>query len=214
MSVFALYRFYDAAGDLLYVGQTINPGRRMEKHRGTNAWWGDVARIDMEQFPDRPALLAAERAAIKEDKPKHNVRMNGYGTRPDAPVPASELDGLVGRWFHSWEEPGPDPKYRTVVNGRAVVWQGQIVDRDEDDYFVQLYSWWDGSANGGEHLIARSEMRDWTFYRSPLEMQVALGCRETDGDWQCRNPATHMTGLGNVCCWKCARYYPGAKEIT
>lgn len=77
MSVHTLYRFYDADDVLLYVGQSVNPGRRMEKHRDTQTWWRDVARIEMEQHPDKVTLLAAEREAIKEEKPLHNVRMNG-----------------------------------------------------------------------------------------------------------------------------------------
>lgn len=72
-----LYRFFDADDTLLYVGMTINPGRRLEKHRATQPWWPDVARIDMEQHPDEVTLRRAEREAIKAENPLHNVRMNG-----------------------------------------------------------------------------------------------------------------------------------------
>jgi hypothetical protein len=75
--MFTLYRFYGADDTLLYVGITINPGRRMEKHRNTQPWWTDVARIEMEQHPDLGTLRAAEREAIETEKPLHNVRMNG-----------------------------------------------------------------------------------------------------------------------------------------
>lgn len=76
-----LYRFY-AADQLLYVGITVNPGRRLEKHRALQPWWADVARIEMEQHPDQATLRAAEREAIKTEKPLHNIRMNA----PAAPA--------------------------------------------------------------------------------------------------------------------------------
>jgi predicted GIY-YIG superfamily endonuclease len=70
-----LYRFYDDEDSLLYVGITTNPGRRFEKHDYEKSWWGSVARIDVEHFADRESLLAAERAAVKNEKPVHNIRM-------------------------------------------------------------------------------------------------------------------------------------------
>lgn len=79
-NVRTLYRFYDAEDVLLYVGLSVNPGRRMEKHKATQPWWSDVARIEMEQHEDLKTLQAAEREAIKTEQPLHNVRMNGRAT--------------------------------------------------------------------------------------------------------------------------------------
>jgi hypothetical protein len=76
MSTFTLYRFYDADDTLLYVGLTINPGRRMEKHRAMQPWWSEVARIEMEQHPDHATLRAAEREAIETESPLYNNRMS------------------------------------------------------------------------------------------------------------------------------------------
>ena len=76
MSTFTLYRFYAADDALLYVGLTINPGRRLEKHRALQPWWNDVARVELEQHPDMPTLRAAEREAIKTETPLYNIRMN------------------------------------------------------------------------------------------------------------------------------------------
>lgn len=78
MSTFTLYRFFAADDTLLYVGLTINPGRRMEKHIGTKAWWRDVALITMEQHVDHASLRTAERTAIRTEAPLHNVRMNQH----------------------------------------------------------------------------------------------------------------------------------------
>lgn len=75
-----LYRFYNRAGDLLYVGITNNPARRFAKHSDEKSWWRHVARIALEQHPSREALRAAERMAIETERPIHNVRMNGLGS--------------------------------------------------------------------------------------------------------------------------------------
>lgn len=72
----ALYRFYDAADQLLYVGITNNPGHRWKKHASDKPWWSDVTRAELEHHPNRDAALAAERAAIVQEHPLHNVIHN------------------------------------------------------------------------------------------------------------------------------------------
>lgn len=71
----ALYRFRAADGTLLYVGITINPGRRWRAHQ-RREWWHEVASITVEKHPDRAAVLAAERAAITSESPRYNVTHN------------------------------------------------------------------------------------------------------------------------------------------
>lgn len=75
MTLHTLYRFYDRAGGLLYVGITNNPPRRFGKHKDEKEWWRHVARIALEHHPTREALAAAERAAIETEGPLHNIRM-------------------------------------------------------------------------------------------------------------------------------------------
>lgn len=80
-----LYRFFDERDVLLYVGITMDPGRRFKNHRATKAWWSEIERIELEQHPDRDTLALAEREAIKTEKPLHNVAMNGsYRPRDDS----------------------------------------------------------------------------------------------------------------------------------
>lgn len=78
----ALYRFFDSAGALLYVGITFDPGSRWRKHRDGKPWWTEVARIDIETHPDRNAVLQAEEAAIRAEHPLHNVAHNRTRTIP------------------------------------------------------------------------------------------------------------------------------------
>lgn len=72
----ALYRFYDRADVLLYIGITADLGARIGQHRGEKPWWLEVARVDVEHHPNRTAVLAAERAAIRDEKPVWNDAHN------------------------------------------------------------------------------------------------------------------------------------------
>lgn len=224
-TVHVLYRFYDNADQLLYVGLTINPGRRMEKHRDTKPWWGEVTKVTMAQYPDLPALQGAERAAIKAEKPLHNIRMNGANGKP-APlaitVEKETFDGLVGRWFHSWRPAhDDDSEHVTKRGGKVLEWQGQVVDRDTGIYIVQTYSWWDGNPHS-EQIVTTEDMRPWTFYDSALEMQCALRCRESghlsDPMRTCGGECTHVAWLfdspNNTVCHNCARFYAKTTEIV
>lgn len=69
----ALYRFFDEGGSLLYVGVSIHPFARMGQHKHDKSWWGEVASTTIERFPDRKAVLEAERTAIVTEKPRYNI---------------------------------------------------------------------------------------------------------------------------------------------
>lgn len=72
----ALYRFFDASGDLLYIGITLNPAGRWKQHREEKPWWEEVADITIETYPDRPSVLEAERSAIIAEHPRYNKTHN------------------------------------------------------------------------------------------------------------------------------------------
>lgn len=69
----AVYRFWDASDRLLYVGLTVDPGLRWKAHKRRD-WWRSVARATLEWFPDRASAERAEREAIRNEDPVHNVR--------------------------------------------------------------------------------------------------------------------------------------------
>jgi hypothetical protein len=52
----SVYRFYDGAGGLLYVGLTCDITGRLTKHAGDKDWWVDVARVELEHFGSREVL--------------------------------------------------------------------------------------------------------------------------------------------------------------
>jgi hypothetical protein len=68
-----LYRFFNATGQLLYVGITMNPPRRFKDHRRVKGWWEEVAGITVENYANRQELAAAERRAIHVERPLYNV---------------------------------------------------------------------------------------------------------------------------------------------
>src|SRR6185369_1982919 len=70
-----LYRHWDAAGSLLYVGITGNLATRLRGHRQTASWFPKIANITLQHFPDKDTLLAAERRAIAEEDPPYNKRL-------------------------------------------------------------------------------------------------------------------------------------------
>ena len=73
----ALYRQYDKDGKLLYVGISLNYGRRLKEHYKGSAWYIDVASITLEWFDTRDEALHAERNAIKKEKPECNIHLQG-----------------------------------------------------------------------------------------------------------------------------------------
>ena len=69
-----LYRLFDAAGSLLYVGITWTPRERWRKHRRRSPWWPLVAAAVVECYPSENAALRRELAAIKAEAPRCNKR--------------------------------------------------------------------------------------------------------------------------------------------
>jgi hypothetical protein len=130
--------------------------------------------------------------------------------------------GLVGRWFHSWVplEGGDEDRHATIRGNRKLQWQGQIVDRAGSLYIVELYSWWDGCANGQRAVPESQIVEEFTLYPSAEGMQIALGCPESSGrdtDYRaCGNPITHVirdSSLGPIYrCWRCIKFYSGTVE--
>ena len=71
-----LYRFFDANDELLYVGISMTPWERFRQHRQDKSWWVDIRKTTMEPYPSRAAVMAAERTAIIEERPRYNVVHN------------------------------------------------------------------------------------------------------------------------------------------
>lgn len=139
-----LYRFFADGGELLYVGRTRNPARRFEKHSHEKPWWEAVSRIEMEQLPTHELLCRAENAAIKAEKPRHNIRGNGHEPphRHQAP-------------------PG-----RRTASGTGQTWRFEDrYGRDRRDRILELYWEVEGSSMSDdywpEEISATELLREW-----------------------------------------------------
>jgi predicted GIY-YIG superfamily endonuclease len=70
-----LYRFYNKAGTLLYVGITAKPPERF-RHHLAKQWWAEVANIAVESYDSYEELVAVERMAIQQEHPLYNLVHN------------------------------------------------------------------------------------------------------------------------------------------
>ncbi len=81
-----LYRHFDRDGRLLYVGISLCSLTRLVDHK-SSAWFGDIATVTFERRNGRKDALRAERAAIRQENPVHNIAHSN-----------AKRQGLVGRF--------------------------------------------------------------------------------------------------------------------
>lgn len=72
----ALYRWWDAADTLLYVGITNHIGRRTNQHGDEKPWMRDAVRSTVQWYPSREDAAKAEIIAINTEGPLHNEQHN------------------------------------------------------------------------------------------------------------------------------------------
>lgn len=93
-----VYRLYDQADRLLYVGVTLNLESRIASHISGMPWGGDIHRIEVKEYPNRVLAEAAERAAIDSESPIHN-KHRGFANTPAAVarrlIADAQLSGIV-----------------------------------------------------------------------------------------------------------------------
>lgn len=72
----AVYRFYDSAGQLLYVGQTQQYGKRQGKHHLTQPWEHEIdhSKTTLECAWGRHNALAREKHLIRTERPRYNAQ--------------------------------------------------------------------------------------------------------------------------------------------
>lgn len=73
-----LYRMFDADNTLLYVGITNSLQRRLKQHSEEKPWFRRIDRIEIERFATRKEVEYAERQAIINEDPLHNIVFNQY----------------------------------------------------------------------------------------------------------------------------------------
>lgn len=79
---YAVYRCYSDGGELLYVGESGELGKRLASH-AQKAWFVQVRGITLEWYADEIDALSAERRAIHVEHPKYNIQhRNSANLRP------------------------------------------------------------------------------------------------------------------------------------
>lgn len=88
-----LYRMFDRAGRLLYVGISFNAGERATQHAETKPWWPQVDHIRIEHMNcDRTTALKREEWAIRQERPKYNKVHNNTDQYALRPIPLEPFD--------------------------------------------------------------------------------------------------------------------------
>ena len=103
-----VYRFYNEADQLLYVGITDNWPARFHEHAKKSAWYKEARRIDLKPFETREEALAEELSAIHNEDPLWNI--NG-----SAKASATEHYKQVVEWARQWAETGEEIKHHELV---------------------------------------------------------------------------------------------------
>ncbi len=72
----SVYRYYDGAGVLLYVGITSTGMIRNRQHNADKEWWPLVKSQRVEHYPSRPRASVRERLLIRKYRPPFNKQHN------------------------------------------------------------------------------------------------------------------------------------------
>lgn len=68
-----LYRHFDGEGNLLYVGISIDPIKRLKDHSVAAHWFSKIKSVTIEEFESRNLVIDAEKNAIKNENPIYNI---------------------------------------------------------------------------------------------------------------------------------------------
>lgn len=143
-----VYRAYDVADALLYVGVTTDPDTRMRNHKARAPWWEEMTIVDFERFSTVTAAFDAESDAIVSESPLYNSRgergpkdgtLQAWGrkirvTRRSLALNQTQLGALldpavnqstVNRWERGLIEPNR-------VNKRELA---RVLDVNVDEFF-------------------------------------------------------------------------------
>jgi len=92
----ALYRHFDNANELLYIGISLSTMQRLGQHKRHSHWFNSITNITITQFPTREEAISAESIAIREEKPIHNIKHNN-------PSPITYKPHIKTEW-ERWQE--------------------------------------------------------------------------------------------------------------
>jgi predicted GIY-YIG superfamily endonuclease len=88
-----VYRIYDDAAVLLYIGCTVNAETRVKYHRLQSPWGRRIARWTSVQCDTEEEARAAEAAAIRSEMPRWNIEFRS-SDHPDGDLCRVEIAKL------------------------------------------------------------------------------------------------------------------------
>jgi hypothetical protein len=89
-----VYRVYDEAGRLIYIGASRAVEARFQVHEQQSWWHNLIGRIETVDYPTMQAAFAAEMVAIQEEQPAFNARHTTSG-----PVLTEDDVDVACRWL-------------------------------------------------------------------------------------------------------------------
>lgn len=102
----SLYRYFDDAGALLYIGISKNILNRLPQH-SDKPWIALAASVTVEHFQTRDGALDAERRAIQRELPRFNVLHNARAKQELADNTTVEISRDTHKqWAKFMELPG------------------------------------------------------------------------------------------------------------
>lgn len=123
-----LYRLFNDAGDLLYVGITCDLGARFAEHKRHQPWWDEKAHYTVETATTRADVLYLEARAILTEHPRYNRDipslarfdvLRGRATIAEAEGLTAEERIEILEYQLRQAKTGVDSQYRTRVTAQA-----------------------------------------------------------------------------------------------
>jgi hypothetical protein len=108
-----VYRVWDDLGLLLYIGCTVDLGKRMTQHRKNSAWWPHLDDMRLDAYHTRSDALAAEFLAIESEGSYFNF------TRDD--IYRIQARRVAGQQYPERTAAELDAKYPSLTHGGQLV---------------------------------------------------------------------------------------------
>lgn len=133
MTTARVYRVFDEAGVLLYVGCTTQPiEKRMRGHEMQSPWWPFYNSVTVEEHATRDEARYAEFTAITAEHPRWNVRDRAFD-HPDGPLTNRYSAAWLREEVEIWRERIRINDERQTLERRL-----RILDRQEGDLSLRV----------------------------------------------------------------------------
>ena len=158
MTQTCLYRHFDAAGRLLYVGISLSAVARLSQHMDGSSWADEIKSMTIERFPTRQEAHEAERQAIRDENPAHNLmrynpKVLGISGADDDLEPVLDEEEALA------EQHAEKARYELL---RATVAYRPVYNLDAAADAISVYvgdlKWWVGRGECG-HIVLGQTVR-------------------------------------------------------